>query len=40
MFVFIDILFVKQDIKKWFNTKICSFYGGFENEQKRDKHFF
>ena len=37
MFVLIDIWFVKQDIKKCLKTKICSFYGEFENEQKKDK---
>ena len=26
MFVFIDVWFVKQDIKKWLNTNICSFF--------------
>ena len=40
MFVFINIWFVKQDIQKWLKTKICSFYGEFENEQKKDKKKF
>ena len=35
IFVFIDIWFVKQDIQKWLKTKICSFYGEFENEKKK-----
>ena len=40
-FLFIDIWFVKQDIKKWLKTKICSLYGEFENEKKKkDKIFF
>ena len=38
-FVFIDIWFVKQDIQKWLKTKICSFYGVFENEQKKVQKF-
>ena len=25
----------QQDIQKWLNTKICSFYGEFENEKKK-----
>ena len=36
-FHFIDIWFVEQHIKKWFNTKICSFYDEFENEKKQGK---
>ena len=40
MFVFIDIWFVKQDIQKWLNTKMCIFYREFENEQKKGKKQF
>jgi hypothetical protein len=40
MFFFIDIWFEKQDIQKWLKTKICSFYGEFGNEQKKDKKNF
>ena len=40
MLVFIDYWFVKQGIQKWLKTKIFSFYGEFENEQKKDKTIF
>ena len=41
MFVFIDILFVKQDIKKWLNTKICSFlWRIWKWKEKRTKFFW
>ena len=40
IFVFIDILFVKQDIQKWLKTKICSFYGKFEKKEKKGQKFF
>ena len=40
IFVFIDILFVKEDIQKWLKTKICSFYEEFENEKKKGQIFF
>ena len=39
-FLTIDIWFVKEDIQKWLKTKIYSFYGEFENEQKKDKKKF
>ena len=31
------VLFVNQDIQKLLNTKLCIFYGEFENDQKKDK---
>ena len=31
---------LKQDIQKWFKTKIAIFYGEFENQQKKNKKFF
>ena len=41
MLVFIDIWFVKQDIRKWLKTKIwIFFYGESENEQEKDKKNF
>jgi hypothetical protein len=29
---------VKQDIRKWLKTKICSFYEEFEKKKKKDKN--
>ena len=37
---FVDTWFLKQDIRKWLKTKICRFYGKFENEKKKDNIFF
>ena len=30
----------EQEIQKWLKTKICSFYGEFENEKKKGRKIF
>ena len=40
IFAFIGIWFVKQDIQKWLKTKLCSFYGEFENENIKGQKKF
>ena len=37
---FINIWFVNQDAQKWLKTKICIFYGEFENGKKKRTIFF